>query len=212
MFSFDNPYDQSSFINFLEAEFLPEDFRERQEELDLDVGQRIQNVRQIGKVPSLDDLTVYEIHHESEHDPRVTLTRESFKLLKQYGVKNALAAFVSENSDNYRFSLITSSLNLTEEGQAKREFSNPRRYSFLLGPEAKVKTPEMYLRQKGRVTGLKDLQDRFDVKVLTKKFYNEISNWYFWALENVKFPEDAEAQSGGRNMAVIRMITRLVFI
>ena len=147
-----------------------------------------------------------------EHDPRVTLTRESFKLLKQYGVKNALAAFVSENSDNYRFSLITSSLNLTEEGQAKREFSNPRRYSFLLGPEAKVKTPEMYLRQKGRVTGLKDLQDRFDVKVLTKKFYNEISNWYFWALENVKFPEDAEAQSGGRNMAVIRMITRLVFI
>lgn len=212
MFSFDNPYNQDSFINFLEAEFLPEDFRESHEELDFDVGQRIKKVHQLGKISSLENLKVFEIHHESEHDPRVTLTRESFNLIKRFGVKNALAAFVSDNSDNYRFSLITSSLNLTEEGQAKREFSNPRRYSFLMGPEAKVKTPEMFLRQRGRVAGLEDLQDRFDIKVLTKKFYNELSNWYFWALNNVKFPEHAEEQQGGRNMAVIRMITRLVFI
>lgn len=213
MHFFDKPYNKQEFQKFLERDFLPEDFSIEKEKITLPPGaNRITEIEKIGRVPSLDNLVVYEIHHQSENDPRVSLTRESFSLLKHYGVKNALAVFVSENSDNYRFSLITSGFKINEKGHAKRKFSNPRRYSFYLGPDAKVKTPTLYLKEKGRVADFDDLQSRFDIQVLTKEFYKELSNWYFWALRNVKFPKDAQRQNGGKNIAVIRLITRLVFI
>ena len=30
----------------------------------------------------------------------------------------------------------------------------------------------------------------FNVSLLNKKFYQELSNWYFWALREVKFPNE----------------------
>ncbi len=213
MYFFNKPYHEKEFQEFLENDFLPEDFRTEKEEINLPPGaDRVTKIEKIGTVPSLDNLQVYEIHHQSENDPRVSLTRESFSLLKHYQKKNALAVYISERSENYRFSLITSGFKLTEKGKAKRKFSNPRRFSFYLGPDAKVKTPTLYLLEKGRVTDLEDLQERFDIQVLTKQFYKELSNWYFWALQHVEFPKDAERQNGGKNIAVIRLITRLVFI
>ena len=52
-----------------------------------------------------------------------------------------------------------------------------------------------------------------DIQELNKQFYRELSNWYFWAVDNVKFPEDAEEDEEVRNAtSVIRMITRLIFV
>lgn len=52
-----------------------------------------------------------------------------------------------------------------------------------------------------------------DTSELNKKFFRELANWYFWALQNVEFPEDAEKNKDVRNaISVIRMITRLIFI
>ncbi|MDR2344910.1 MAG: hypothetical protein LBE18_02485, partial [Planctomycetaceae bacterium] len=31
-----------------------------------------------------------------------------------------------------------------------------------------------------------------DVNILNKQFFQEISNWYFWAIENVQFPDDKD--------------------
>jgi len=59
----------------------------------------------------------------------------------------------------------------------------------------------------------KQWQAVFNVQLLNKKFYQELANWYFWALRNVEFPEDAEKNKDVRNaISVIRMITRLIFI
>ncbi|MBI4847479.1 MAG: hypothetical protein HY808_02740 [Nitrospirae bacterium] len=56
-------------------------------------------------------------------------------------------------------------------------------------------------------------QEVFNVQLLNKKFYQELANWYFWALRNVEFPDDAEKNKDVRNaISVIRMITRLIFI
>jgi len=52
-----------------------------------------------------------------------------------------------------------------------------------------------------------------DTSELNKKFFRELANWYFWALKNVEFPDDAEKNKDVRNaISVIRMITRLIFI
>lgn len=52
----------------------------------------------------------------------------------------------------------------------------------------------------------------FDVEAVTKEFFTEVANWYFWALRHTHFPEHApKEQDGHDHVSVIRMITRLVF-
>ncbi|MCK5507155.1 MAG: N-6 DNA methylase, partial [Desulfobacterales bacterium] len=56
-------------------------------------------------------------------------------------------------------------------------------------------------------------QKTLDSSELNKKFYKELSNWYFWALRQVEFPENAEKNKEIRNStSVIRLITRLIFV
>ena len=52
----------------------------------------------------------------------------------------------------------------------------------------------------------------FNVELLNKRFYEELSNWYFWARSQVTFPDDLEKDTGKRNAtSVIRLLTRLIF-
>ena len=52
-----------------------------------------------------------------------------------------------------------------------------------------------------------------DIQELNKRFYRELSNWYFWAVDNVTFPADAGENVEVRNAtSVIRLITRLIFV
>lgn len=68
-------------------------------------------------------------------------------------------------------------------------------------------------------------QEVFSVSLLNKKFYQELSNWYFWATKHVTFPreptiEDAHLKNvkledllqEHRATNVIRMLTRLLFV
>ncbi len=52
----------------------------------------------------------------------------------------------------------------------------------------------------------------FDKEPLTKEFFRDIANWYFWALKHVRFPKDAPKEQDGKDhVSVIRLITRLIF-
>ena len=54
---------------------------------------------------------------------------------------------------------------------------------------------------------------RLDTEELNKRFFSEIANWYFWAVEQVRFPDDAEEDVEIRNAtSVIRLLTRLIFV
>ena len=54
---------------------------------------------------------------------------------------------------------------------------------------------------------------RLDTSELNKRFFNELANWYFWAVDQVTFPEDAGEDVEVRNAtSVIRLLTRLIFV
>jgi adenine-specific DNA-methyltransferase len=56
-------------------------------------------------------------------------------------------------------------------------------------------------------------QKTLDIKELNKRFYLELSNWYFWAKDKVSFPADVEKDDEKRNsISLIRLITRIIFI
>ncbi len=120
-------------------------------------------------------MNIYEITHQSENDPRISLSRDSFRLLAHYGIKRALILFASQNSPNYRLSLVTIDLKWEEGKRIKKEYSNPRRYSFFLGPETKTHTPETYLIKKDRVKDFDDLKERFSLEIVNKDFYTQIA-------------------------------------
>lgn len=52
-----------------------------------------------------------------------------------------------------------------------------------------------------------------DVNILNKKFFQDLANWYFWAMNKVSFPDDLEEKEEVRNATnLIRLITRVIFI
>ena len=56
-------------------------------------------------------------------------------------------------------------------------------------------------------------QKTLDIKELNKKFFIELTNWYFWAMDIVQFPDDIEKKKEKRNATnLIRLITRIIFI
>lgn len=209
--NFQNPYSRTEYKKFFQDSLLTDNFRIIEEEIKPEfTPQFIGKAELIGRDNSL-ELEVYEVQYNSENDPRVGISKEFFRLMASYGSKRALAVFHSPKTKNYRLSLATVDLTL-DGSKIKREYSNPRRYSFFLGPDAKVHTPYDFLIKKGRVKDFDDLQNRFSIEVVNKEFYKEIANWYFWTLKKVKFPDDAEAEKNGKEISVIRLITRLIFI
>lgn len=54
--------------------------------------------------------------------------------------------------------------------------------------------------------------EAFDVEKVTKDFYTEIANWYFWARDcrQVVFPKDVQTEED-RALFLIRLLTRLIF-
>ena len=165
-------YDRKKYLDFFQNSLLTDDFIPAEEELEIDVKTKyIDEVNLIGKVESL-DLRILEIKHNSEFDPRSSLTDESSNIMKNYNITNALAIFYSDKSDNYRLSLINIELKL-DGSRIKRIVSNKRRFSYFLGPDAKVNTPYHYLYRKGRIKSFVDLRERFSVEVVTKKFFDE---------------------------------------
>ena len=73
------------------------------------------------------------------------------------------------------------------------------------------------LKDKHQFTNFVELhnawQKTLDTKELNKKFFQELANWYFWAMDNVQFPDDIEKKKDVRNATnLIRLITRVIFI
>jgi hypothetical protein len=207
------PYKRDQYIDFLRNDFLPDDFEVNVEDIDHDLDRKykyIKKVTLLGKCTPM-ELKVYEIRHDSANDPRVSLTRETFNLMTDYDTQNVLAFYTSKEVDNFRFSYVT--MDKVPEGKrVKTKYSNPRRYSFFLGPQSKTSTPKRFLIDQGRIEGIKNLRDRFSIEVVNKEFYQEIAALFTELVKIIKLPsiEQTEGIKLKQEFAV-RMIGRIIF-
>lgn len=214
---FNKAYNRQEFITFLQHRFLPDDFVPTEEPVTFysKMTYSTQAVK-LGTSAEL-DLVVYEVKHNSTNDARVSLSKEAFRMLADETEDRALVVFVPEdNNDNYRFSLIEITLEGKDDSsRITRNYSNPHRYSYFLGKGIAYYTPNKYLNEKGRVINADDLRSRYSVEVLTKEFYNELSDWYAWAIKIIRFPNDLNDKKDDdkyNNESAIRLITRLIFV
>lgn len=70
--------------------------------------------------------------------------------------------------------------------------------------------------QKHFTSNFRELYDNWiaalSTQALNKRFYTELAYWYFWAVKQVSFPKGGgEDQTKRNSVAVIRMLTRLIF-
>lgn len=118
------------------------------------------------------------IKHNAGLSARVKLAVETFKLMAENNIDKALIAYVSNNdSEEWRFSYVTITLDEIK-GRIKKSYSNPRRYSYVLGPKAKTRTPYTYLIEKGISSNIEELQKRFSIEVVNNEFYKFVASYY----------------------------------
>ncbi|MBU4374885.1 N-6 DNA methylase [Patescibacteria group bacterium] len=128
------------------------------------------------------------------------------KILKE--AQSDAGIFIYYNqAGNFRFSLIYANY----LGR-KRDWSAFRRFTYFVISDLTNKTFKHQIGE-GDFSTLEKIKEAFSVEKVTKEFFGEISSWYFWAVKNITFPEDAEKDENGRySIGVIRLITRMIFI
>jgi adenine-specific DNA-methyltransferase len=212
---FNERYQRAEFLEFL-GDFLPEDFVEKEEDIVVSKPRHKEITKaQILGESKLLELSVLEVEHDSENDPRVALATDAFKILADHWIHRALVIFKSKNSENYRFSYLTISLDLNEKNKVTRKYSNARRYSFYLGPNAKIKTPEQQLIKKGHVKDTEDLLNRFSLEVVNKAFYLQIASAFDSLVGELSpkllLPSTVSHEVNAHKNFAVRLIGRIMF-
>ena len=132
---------------------------------------------------------------------------------------NALVAF-TYGTDQWRLSLLTSKLELNEDGKVVSVSSNPRRYSYLLGVGAKTNTPYKFLLDSGPATSIDELRNRFSVEVVNKQFYEQVAHHFMRLVGGERagkdYPGELKIQSSKKSSVknrefAVRLIGRIMF-
>jgi len=118
---------------------------------------------------------------------------------------------VFDDGNHWRLSFIT---------DLRGEKTSPKRYTFVFGDkESQYRTAVdrfMDLQRKG--ISFANIKEAFSVEALTKQFYNDLFEWYTWALKEdtgVYFPNNPNTPADDRenlDTKMIRLITRLMFV
>ena len=94
----------------------------------------------------------------------------------------ALVAFYSDDSEDWRFSLVRMDYVLDEEKQKiRRELTPARRYSFLVGTGEKTHTARQQflpVLQSPTETTLTELENAFNIETVTKEFFKQYKALY----------------------------------
>ena len=161
---------------------------------------------------SLVVCTLHVIKNLTERSSKKDQYELAKNILKRYNYDAGIFVFYDNNS-NFRFSLI-----YAEYQDNKRTWNNFKRFTYFVSPHQTNKT---FKEQIGNAdfSSIEALKKAFSVEPVTKQFYNEIQNWYFWAMDKINFPtdykysDDPDKDKELRNSHnLIRLITRIIFI
>lgn len=169
---FTNKYDEESFAEFIQG-IIPNLSLDKKQ---FEIRTGFKSIQQIAEVSeSKLDLVVFVAKLDSSLHARVEITKNTYAVLKNHARSNALVAYISDDSSEWRLSLVTTKVTRTKDG-IKESISNPRRFSYVLGPHAKVATPSKMLL--GTVDAIIDLENKFSLAVVSKEFFTQIATQY----------------------------------
>ncbi len=202
-------YDRGNYLDFLADKF---NFAKHLVPIVID-NNDVESLQQLGTVTSQDgkSLPVFEIHIK----PNTQLSRNRVQLrnlvAKQIGSEDgALAVYVDDENKQWRFSFIAIEYRFTDTGVTTEKTAS-KRFTYLLGENAKTRTAIERFEQLHKQSTLEDLKAAFSVEELNKEFYDKLYRWYEKAQCEVVFPNDERTDNHSQT-SLIRLLTRLLFI
>jgi hypothetical protein len=183
---------------------------------DIEEKYNVSDIKEIGyiRLKQEADLVVFaiKIDNLTERTSKKKQFDIAKKLLEKYQKFYGLFVFY-DDSKNFRLSFVFKTTHGT-----KAKYSHYKRFTFYVSPNLPNKTFIIQLKD-CNFTDLNSIKQAFSVEPITKEFYNELQNWYYYAMDQVKFPDDykysddPEKDKEIRNaQSLIRLITRLIFI
>jgi Alw26I/Eco31I/Esp3I family type II restriction m6 adenine DNA methyltransferase len=214
-------YSRQNWQNWLTEIFGSQiQFETQAENVDID-RDNIKSVQRFASVKLADGKTLAVFDIETLAGVQIYRNRVGLRNLVEKFIDHSryhgiLAFYHNDTPAEYRMSFISSEPKIDDSGNFVIKQTSPKRYTYLLGKDSKTKTPSDRLNiivAKRGTTTLEDITKAFSVETLTKEFYKELSDWYFWALQNIEFPNDLQQDKEVNNStSVIRLITRLMFV
>ncbi len=204
-----NQYDRQDWQGVLQSLFSQGKLKLRENPIPMPCQDKLKDFKQLGSVTLKQDerLDLFEVEVSEE----LNLARNRVGVSQMVkDTDHALCVYHQAGSKHWRLSLISKSYGF-HQGTVQVTDLDAKRYTFLLGQDAKVRTPANQLftfSQSGRT--LAELEKAFSVDPLNKEFYQAIQQWYDWACQCVQFPNDLN-ETAHQPKALIRLLTRLIF-
>ena len=207
----DQAYDQKKYLDFLADKF---NFSKSLQAIIIE-NNEVESFEQLGFISTADNkqLPIFEIYIK----PNTKLARNRVQLrnlvAKQIKTEDgALAVYVDENSEQWRFSFIAIEYELGENGIKKKQTAS-KRFTYLFGEGTQTITAKKRFEILNKQSTLENFKTAFAVEQLNKDFYGELYKWYKNAQSQVTFPNDeGENQQKHIKNSLIRLLTRLLFI
>ena len=146
----------------------------------------------LGNLNIDEEIGVYEIKiKNTKLTTRVKISKICTDVIRtgvgeSYG-KGIFFILYSNNSDEigkYRISYVKYDKKVDENFDVEKDLSNPKRFTYLLGEGAKVKTATSRLT-KDAFTTVKKIEEAFSVEPVNKEFYNGIKKLFDKIYRNV---------------------------
>lgn len=193
----------SSFVDYLE------DFSEL-----ISDNEKFTNLYKLGEIEynNSDKLIVFTcmfIGGLTSRSARKTQFELAKKVLKEDFNDGAVFVFYDQTG-RFRFSFIRRNY-----GDRKQKYTPWKRYTYFVEPDAATNRTFKQRIGNCKFDSLDTIQEAFSVEKLTKDFYKELSDWYFWAIKNVSFPNNVQDDNDDDKYnpeSIIRLITRLIFV
>lgn len=104
--------------------------------------------------------------------------RELLRNIYKYDVDGAIIVF--DQGEKWRLSFVSEIKVLNDEGEIIEQATEPKRYTYLLGQDEKVKTPsERLSKLAGKPLALNDILEAFSVEALNEEFYKIVAEYFY---------------------------------
>jgi len=223
---FEKSYNHEDWLQVLQSVFGAKNIYLQPKSIILHSRKKSNEAYELGSFTTTDDriIGLYRVNV----NPDVWLERNKVSLRKllrnvyNYDVDGAIVVFVQEKK--WRMSFISEVKMLNEEGEIVKQATEPKRYTYLLGKDEKVRTPSDRLSKlSGKPLSLQDILNAFSVESLNEEFYKIVQS-YFYKLVGGKIGKDKritdyghgilKLPTGDRNERqefAVRLIGRTVF-
>ena len=174
----------------------------------------------LGNLNVDEDIGVYEIRiKNTKTGSRVKISKICTDIIKS-GCKNSFGKgiffilYSNENEKAYRISYVKYDKKVNENLEVKKDLSDPKRFTYLLGEGAKVKTAQSRLNKEA-FSSVKKIEEAFSVEPVNKEFYKGIKISFDKIYKNVLKNFENENSASDRLLSAkefsLRFLGRALF-